>query len=46
MGLWLVLVLGQFQPTGIAAGLPAREVLMVVSIHGRNPLVDAADISE
>lgn len=45
-GLWLVLALGWFQPTSLAASLPAREALMVVSIYGINPLIDAAEISE
>lgn len=45
-GLWLMLALGWFQPTSLAASRPAREALMVVSIHGINPLLDAAEISE
>lgn len=46
MGLWLVLVPPQFQPTGLVAGLSVSKEMMVVSVQGRNPFVDTAGISE
>lgn len=46
MGLWLVLVPPQFQPTGLVAGLSVSKEMMVVSVQGRKPFVDTAGISE
>jgi len=38
-------VLGGFHPTSLAAGLPAREALVLLSVHGKN-LICVAGISE